>query len=1484
MPSASLQSPIHRRTMRPAVAEPAAAEGGTTATGARAGLPLFLQRATAPGGESVAVAEAEPESSEETGEGFASGGTGGAAGDSGEGDEEIEEAAAPDVVADEENASPDESAGADAPPADAGADAGAGDAGPGGGAGTGEGEGESAGAAEDAAAPTVQAQCACGGTCERCRTIARGELPDEEEELAAPQRAAAPGSGVPAPVSPHRVLQGLGGGTSLPSAVSARFAPAFGRSFDDVRVHEASPAAPGIGARAFTVGRHVAFAPGEYQPGTAAGDRLIAHELTHVVQQSGGRGAVQGSGLDNDGYEAEADRAAETAVRGGRVHSVTPVPRQSVQRAGVAEFLESQAWSFVHDHFPGLEPYLRNPSRIWTSLVDAVGEGISNLVNQVLGPIRSFHPLDTLKGLFGPLVAAAATAFKTKNCAPFFAALNQFKAKIAAFTAGPLNALKRKFASIKKLISGAIKKITAPIGKLLQRVGGAIYENIRKVAGQISGLIHKAREWSARAWTWVKEKLGLGGESSSEGIWTWIKRKAGEAWEKAKPKLAPWLGPMKTAATVLLALSPFGPVLAAIKFGPKIVGWVTNIYHQLRVPERIVAARAAIASSIPAITRGLARGALMLTGIPLAIDALRGTANVLDTVGGALSGVSLLGPAGDAVKFVAKKIQEGVIWVGGPVQHAIHRIETGIQDAGAWLDKVAHGAVRLIGIATNPFGIVGFLAGEVWLAIPKCFKLPILNWILDLLIRLVQAIPANPLLGPLFPLFLHAVIGFLKRVRGGGDSNEKVRISDRLARLASGSASFVLGLLWGVVKGVGEGLLMPFTLLYDVITAIPKIVDFVNGLPAKILRAIGGIAHGVADAAESAIAGFWPAVRSAVKSPGGGIMEWLQKAWTALSGAAEGVGGAVAGALIGFIMLSDFDLGEKLGWVAGTVLFEVVLAYLSGGASVLLESASVPLRMLGKVLRVVVKAHEIMNQVFGLIFKALEPALSGIRALVKDLLPSIEAKLGSILKKFEELIGAAKTAGEEFAGKFAGEEAVSAARGLEEGGAALVAGGERATPREAGETTAGDAGAATKERPPGEVDVPTTDRPPTPAAAEEAEGASAAATEKPHTAEGTPVEGAETKAAEPEPATKPRDEGVAASGKQEHITSEQADAEMEFLGDNSHLIEGHPPNRTAKVGEHEWRENEAGGWCRYSNTPSQCRISGPPGVTEAAVDAAAIERRLESLAEIPLPKKTRAALQEAADHIRTLAATNPAAAERLLEELEAKLQRGGADLIDPEARELLEGPKTGEYDLPPAKEVPIEDQLSPLDRPKGPPPTNAEAKGLTGEGRHAEEVVPRPPERASRQVSNATLADWREQLLRGQITLEEFATRFADEGAAQVFLPTEYGGRYIDHMYVDAGGVVLRESKNVSTFRLLEDYELQLAKDLNILEVFPGSRVEWRISGDIDAEALDYLRQLQREYPGRFDFVLDTPGPYTYAGDRYVVPSTTPAVEYVPPR
>ena len=119
---------------------------------------------------------------------------------------------------------------------------------------------------------------------------------DEEEEEEMLQTKTT--SGQPPTVSSrlqNRITALQGGGQPLSQSERAFFEPRFGADFSQVRVHsdsQAAETASAVNARAFTLGRDVVLGAGQYQPSESEGRRLLAHELTHVVQQNNSDGAV----------------------------------------------------------------------------------------------------------------------------------------------------------------------------------------------------------------------------------------------------------------------------------------------------------------------------------------------------------------------------------------------------------------------------------------------------------------------------------------------------------------------------------------------------------------------------------------------------------------------------------------------------------------------------------------------------------------------------------------------------------------------------------------------------------------------------------------------------------------------------------------------------------------------------------------------------------------------------------------------------------------------------------------------------------------------------------------------------------------------------------------------------------------------------------------------------------------------------------------
>ncbi len=147
--------------------------------------------------------------------------------------------------------------------------------------------------------------------------------------------------------SPVHDVVGSGGGSPLDEGTRSSMESAFGQSFEDVRIHtddRASKSAESVGANAYTVGSDVVFKSGQYDPASSGGQRTLAHELSHVVQQS--RGPVDGSEAPggirvsdpSDRFERAADQTADTVM--ASMSSASSSPASSASAGGDVAQLE----------------------------------------------------------------------------------------------------------------------------------------------------------------------------------------------------------------------------------------------------------------------------------------------------------------------------------------------------------------------------------------------------------------------------------------------------------------------------------------------------------------------------------------------------------------------------------------------------------------------------------------------------------------------------------------------------------------------------------------------------------------------------------------------------------------------------------------------------------------------------------------------------------------------------------------------------------------------------------------------------------------------------------------------------------------------------------------------------------------------------------------------------------------------------------------
>lgn len=225
--------------------------------------------------------------------------------------------------------------------------------------------------------------CACGGSCPRCQKAdttpssklqigAPNDAYEREADVVADRVMRTPDTTAPvteappgvqrkcdaclqtAPQSVDAALQSAG--QPLDARTRDFFEPRFGVDFQAVRVHAdagAQGSARQINAKAFTVGQDIVFGAGQFSPGTEDGRRLLAHELTHVVQQSGG--TVQPSVQRQPAAAPACPRSVSlsSGVRALHVPACGPTPVRASARPATAPVTWSLANGATQPAFQG---------------------------------------------------------------------------------------------------------------------------------------------------------------------------------------------------------------------------------------------------------------------------------------------------------------------------------------------------------------------------------------------------------------------------------------------------------------------------------------------------------------------------------------------------------------------------------------------------------------------------------------------------------------------------------------------------------------------------------------------------------------------------------------------------------------------------------------------------------------------------------------------------------------------------------------------------------------------------------------------------------------------------------------------------------------------------------------------------------------------------------------------------------------------------
>lgn len=250
-------------------------------------------------------------------------------------------------------------------------------------------------AAARRAVPALQCQCACGKS-----APAPGKKCDECKRL---QRLRTPASDGPAAVS----VPPLGPGQPLDGITRRTFESRFGHDFSGVRVHaddRAAEAARSLNAEAYASGHHLVFGRGRYNPVTQQGQGLLAHELTHVVQQRSGLSASESPDSPHDPAEREAEANAQRFLNGAPLSVRQRAPRLARRRTpegSTTVTVEAPTGppGCTLDQHHAIEPAVRGAQSRLQRAIERLGDYIAAPADAAHRPVtdaltRHFHRAD----------------------------------------------------------------------------------------------------------------------------------------------------------------------------------------------------------------------------------------------------------------------------------------------------------------------------------------------------------------------------------------------------------------------------------------------------------------------------------------------------------------------------------------------------------------------------------------------------------------------------------------------------------------------------------------------------------------------------------------------------------------------------------------------------------------------------------------------------------------------------------------------------------------------------------------------------------------------------------------------------------------------------------------------------------------------------------------------------------------------------------
>ncbi|MBO9731372.1 MAG: DUF4157 domain-containing protein [Chitinophaga sp.] len=532
-------------------------------------------------------------------------------------------------------------------------------------------------------------------------------------------------------------------GSPLAAPVRQHMETAFQADFSAVRIHtgtEAAALSHEIGAQAFAYQHHIYFGENKYDPESTKGRFLLAHELTHTVQQ----GAAKTVQRDEANGEEKKTSWTDTLLNGA----------DSI----LASHLPPDIYEFYKDvKSQGFFGYIKNALfGLFRELFNGLGFSDEQfmLIIQIFIHLKNQLPV-ILDGL------------SKGDCKPLFEALNLLSVVVKAIAGAVWDRVMEAIEPLRlwlnkiwdTYMAPALDKVTAFAGKVWDRIkdfGRWIWNKFDAI------IIQPYRD----AWDWICKKLGIN-NSEEGGFMDFVSAKLNDAWQFIKGQLRPVIEPIQSVISGIGAMINMEAIRKLQDDATQWLDKVADTATAMGNDDDAVANKQTSLREVllPALNKSIDR--IKVTIIAAGQWVLEKVNNIAVNVSTFFSGLQsneYLSPVYSLVSWVPKTIASVKDWAEDKVVWMFDKIYQGMDDVRGFMQRVIDMLLKLVTVAGNVLDFLGdFILGPFSL-VPKCIKDPIMDWLTEVILKKIPVIAEFIELKEKWPQIRAAALTVIKQV------------------------------------------------------------------------------------------------------------------------------------------------------------------------------------------------------------------------------------------------------------------------------------------------------------------------------------------------------------------------------------------------------------------------------------------------------------------------------------------------------------------------------------------------------------------------------------------------------------------------------------------------------------------------------------------------------------------------------------------------